>query len=66
MFLLDTNVISELRKAGDGKANPRVVAWLANVDANALFLSALSLMDLELGVLQIKRRDPAQGAALRA
>ena len=65
MFLLDTNVISELRKAGDGKANPKVVAWLSNVDANAFFLSAVTLMELELGVLRIERRDPAQGAAIR-
>lgn len=65
MFLLDTNVISELRKAGDGKANPKVVAWLSNVDANAFFLSAVTLMELELGVLRIERRDRAQGAAMR-
>ena len=65
MYLLDTNVISELRKAGDGKANPKVVAWLSNVDANAFFLSAVTLMELELGVLRIERRDPAQGAAIR-
>ena len=65
MFLLDTNVISELRKAGDGKANPKVVAWLSNVDANAFFLSAVTLMELELGVLRIERRYPAQGAAIR-
>ena len=65
MFLLDTNVISELRKAGDGKANAQVVAWLAGVDAEALFLSAISLLELELGVLRMERRDPVQGARLR-
>ncbi len=46
MFLLDTNVISELRKAGDGKADPNVVAWLSGVDATALYLSAVTLMKL--------------------
>lgn len=66
MFLLDTNVISELRKAGDGKADARVVAWLSSVDAATFFLSAITLMELELGILRLERRDPTQGARLRA
>lgn len=66
MFLLDTNVISELRKAGDGKADANVVAWLSSVDATTFYLSAVTLMEIELGILRIERRDPAQGAKLRA
>ena len=66
MFLLDTNVISELRKAGDGKADANVVAWLSGVDATTCYLSAITLMEIELGILRIERRDPAQGARLRA
>ena len=66
MFLLDTNVISELRKAGDGKADTNVVAWLSSVDATTCYLSAITLMEIELGILRIERRDPAQGARLRA
>jgi predicted nucleic acid-binding protein len=66
MFLLDTNVISEMRKAGDGKADPRVTAWLESVDAADFYLSAVSLMELELGVLLMQRRDAKQGAMLRA
>ena len=66
MFILDTNVISELRKAGDGKADANVVAWLSSVDAGTLYLSAITLMEIELGVLRIERRDPLQGAKLRA
>jgi toxin FitB len=66
MFILDTNVISELRKAGDGKADANVVAWLSSVDAGTLYLSAITLMEIELGVLRIERRDPVQGAKLRA
>jgi predicted nucleic acid-binding protein len=66
MFLLDTNVISELRKAGDGKADANVVAWLSSVDATAFYLSAISLMELEFGILRIERRDTNQGARLRA
>ena len=65
MFLLDTNVISELRKAGDGKADANVVAWLSSVDATTFYLSAITLMEIELGILRIERRDPAQGARLR-
>ena len=65
MFLLDTNVISELRKAGDGKADANVIAWLSSVDATTCYLSAITLMELELGILRIERRDAAQGARLR-
>jgi toxin FitB len=66
MFLLDTNVISELRKAGDGKADANVVAWLSSVDATTLYLSAITIMEIELGILRIERRDPAQGQRIRA
>ncbi len=66
MFLLDTSVISELRKAGGGRANTNVVAWLSGVDATAFYLSAVTLMEIEFRVLRIERRDPIQGAKLRA
>ena len=66
MFLLDTNVVSELRKAGDGKADRNVTAWLSRSDASSFYLSAITLMELEIGVLRVERRDPAQGARLRA
>lgn len=65
MFLLDTNVISELRKAGDGKADANVTAWLSGADAASFYISAVTLMELELGVLRVERRDPAQGERLR-
>ena len=65
MFLLDTNVISELRKAGDGKADTNVIAWLSSVDATTIYLSAITLMEIELGILRVGRRDPSQGARLR-
>jgi len=66
MFVLDTNVVSELRKARAGKAHPGVVAWAQSVPAHALYLSAISVLELELGILQAERRDQAQGAVLRA
>ena len=65
MYLLDTNVVSELRRATTGKADPRVVAWAASVPVASLFVSVVTVLELELGVLQIERRDPAQGALLR-
>jgi predicted nucleic acid-binding protein len=65
MFLLDTNVLSELRKAGDGKADANVIAWISSVDAAALYLSSMTLLEVELGILRIERRDAAQGARLR-
>ena len=66
MFVLDTNVVSELRKVRQGRADPGVVAWADQVDASELYLSVITLQELEIGVLLIERRDPAQGAVLRA
>ena len=65
MFVLDTNVVSELRRAKAGKANKNVTAWAAKVPAGGLFLSAITILELEIGVLLVERRDPAQGAILR-
>ena len=65
MYVLDTNVVSELRKVKIGKADANVAAWAASVDAAALFVSAITIMELETGVLLVERRDAAQGAMLR-
>jgi predicted nucleic acid-binding protein len=66
MYLLDANVISELRKAKSGKADKNVVAWANNVSASRLFLSVITILEIETGILLVERRDPAQGAMLRA
>jgi len=66
MFLLDTNVLSELRKAGDGKADVNVVAWFSNEDAVNFYVSAITLMEIEIGILRMERRDAGQGSRLRA
>ena len=66
MFLLDTNVVSELRKVRLGKANRHVAKWADSVDAADLFLSAITIQELEMGVLLAERRDPSQGAIFRA
>lgn len=66
MYVLDTNVLSELRKVRFGKADVNVAAWTESVDAAGLFISAITIMELELGVLSIERKDAAQGAMLRS
>jgi predicted nucleic acid-binding protein len=63
MYLLDTNVISELRKP---QADANVVNWAKSVLAPSLYLSAITLKELETGVLRMERRDPAQGKVLRS
>ena len=65
MFLLDTNLVSELRKVRTGRAHPRVAAWDAAVPSSRQFLSVVVIQELEIGVLQLERRDAAQGAILR-
>lgn len=65
MYVLDTNVVSELRKVRLGKADANVMAWAESVDAADLFVSAITIMELELGVLSIERKDATQGAMLR-
>lgn len=65
MYLLDTNVVSELRKARSGKADENVAAWAANVSGASLFLSVITIQELEIGVRLIERRDPHQGTILR-
>lgn len=65
MFILDTNVISELRKAGDGKADSQVMRWLSSVNSRQLYLSVITLLELERGILWVERRDTIQGQMLR-
>lgn len=65
MYVLDTNVISELRQ-GKPNQSPEVRAWAASMPASQLFLSAICLLELEKGVLALERRTPPQGSALRA
>ncbi|WP_226584250.1 type II toxin-antitoxin system VapC family toxin [Acuticoccus sediminis] len=66
MFLLDTNVVSELRKIGDGKADERVARWATAHQASAFYLSAITVLELEIGILLLERKDVDQGARLRS
>lgn len=63
MYLLDTNVLSELRRAQRADAN--VVDWAARTPAASFWISVISVLEIELGVLRIERRDAMQGAQLR-
>lgn len=65
MYLLDTNVVSELRKARAGRADENVRAWAARAPAESLFVSVITIQELEIGILLAERRDPPQGAVLR-
>ena len=64
-YLLDTNVVSELRKVGDGKADLNVTTWLGAKDSRDLYISAITILELERGILGIQRRDIEQGSRLR-
>ena len=65
MYLLDTNVVSELRKVRAGKADSRVADWADRIDVADLYLSAITIQELEMGVLLAERRDPSRGAIFR-
>ncbi|MHB1929344.1 MAG: PIN domain-containing protein [Acidimicrobiales bacterium] len=66
MFVLDTNTVSELRKVRSGKANPGVGEWAAAVASAQLFVSVITIHEIEHGVLLAERSDPDRGAVLRA
>ena len=65
MFLLDTNVLSELRKISLGRADIKVARWASDIDPAGLYISVITVYELEIGILRLARRDAAQGAALR-
>lgn len=66
MYLLDTNVISEIRKIQQGKADPHLSAWIKQTPVNQMYISALTLLELDKGIMRIERKDQPQGAMLRA
>jgi predicted nucleic acid-binding protein len=65
MYLLDTNVVSELRKIRLGKADRHVAAWADSIEASDMYLSVITIQELEIGVLLTERRDQSQGAIFR-
>lgn len=65
MFVLDTNVVSELRKVCSGKADPGLATWASAVPSGQLFVSSITIHELEHGVLLAERADRPRGAVLR-
>lgn len=63
MYLLDTNVVSELRRGR--RADPQVAAWAAAMQGASTFLSVVTIFEIERGILLIERRDPGQAGSLR-
>lgn len=64
MYLLDTNIVSELRKGA--KADGNVLSWAKAMSTSSLFLSVITILEIEAAVLQKERKDPLQGAILRS
>ena len=64
-FLLDTNVVSELKKIRTGRADLGVVQWADSVLLSDLYISVVTVQEIDIGVLRLERRDGAQGRALR-
>ena len=65
MFLIDTNVLSELRLLHDHRADRNVAAWASRHDPDTFFLSAMTVMEAEIGIRRMEWRDPRQGRVLR-
>lgn len=65
MYVLDTNVVSELRKIRLGKADSQFAIWADSIEVMDLFLSVITIQELEIGVLLAERRDPSQGSVFR-
>ena len=66
MFLLDTNVVSELRKAWNGGGDQAVRSWASAVAPEKMFLSVISVMEIEIGIRGLERRDQRQAGSLQA
>ena len=65
MYLLDTNVISEIRKVNLGKANAGVAEWTRQASQSLMYVSVISLMEIEQGILRLQRRDTVQASLLK-
>lgn len=64
-FLLDTNVVSELRRPAR-RADPRVRSWAASRRASDMYLSVITILEVELGIARLDRRDHAQAQRLQS
>ena len=63
MYLLDTNVVSELRRS---KPHGSVLAWIDSVPDDALYVSAVTLAEIQTGIEMTRAQDPQKAATLEA
>ena len=66
MYVLDTDVVSELRKVKAGKGNRNVGVWIESIEPVETFLSSITIHELELGILLLERKDSQQLLSERA
>ena len=64
MYLLDTNIVSELRKLETGKIHPQVYRWIKSNGFTHTYISAITLAEIQTGILSLARKDKAQAASL--
>ncbi len=65
MYVLDANVVSEIRRAASGRADQRVIQWASQVEPALTYISVVTFMELEIGVQLVERRDEPSGVILR-
>ena len=65
MFLLDTNVVSEARRIAVGRADARFERCISNIEPALAYISVVTLIELEIGVMRLEQHDPPSGAVLR-
>ena len=66
MYLLDTNVLSELRPRARRRPDAAVLNWASSINAEEAYVSAVTIMEPEAGILRLELRDAIQGAHLRS
>lgn len=65
MFLLDTNVVSDLRKVKSGNVDPDFREWASNLQIHQAYISVMTIFEIEMGIAKKERKDAVQGAILR-
>lgn len=60
MYVLDTNVLSEMRKLRKGVVHPQVRLWSESANISDLYLSSLTVQEIEIGSVRLRKRDPSQ------
>ena len=64
MYLLDTNIISELKKLDSGKIHPQVQRWAYSINLMQTKISVVSITEIRTGILSLARKEQAQAASL--